>query len=291
MELNGWIAFVAIGAILGFRWRRNKRPDTAALLFVSCFTMWWQEFYADWGAYLYYNPSLIQLPWGPTALTTPIKPLYVLAGYGWFYAGAFGLIHAVFMRFRSRYPHVPVSAAILLTAVIPFFAWNLITADGISFLTNWYQYLHPLGPSIQTSKGGLPLMYPAFPFVMFAPAVVWSLYRRDDFGRTWFEGLLGVPAMVRSWRQRLHQVLAWCLAMNVLYALTLTVPLVTVRILFLPDNQWVPTGRAPVEFGVVLAAIWVVALAGLAIYLGRWRRGAPALSGTAMGPAAAEVGS
>ena len=82
VEIGGWVVFVAVAAYLAIRWRKYGAPATAALLFIGCFTMWWQEFYADWGAYLYYNPDLILLPWGPAPFTTPNKPLYVLAGYG-----------------------------------------------------------------------------------------------------------------------------------------------------------------------------------------------------------------
>ncbi len=89
VEVGGWIAFIAVAAVLLYRWAKNGEPDTAALLFIGCFAMWWHEFYADWGAYLYYNPDLALLPWGQTPFATPNKPVhvldkpvYVLAGYG-----------------------------------------------------------------------------------------------------------------------------------------------------------------------------------------------------------------
>ena len=240
VEIGGWVVFVAVAAFLAYRWRKNGKPDTAALLFIGCFAMWWQEFYADWGAYLYYNPDLTLLPWGQTPFTTPNKPVYVLAGYGWFYAGAFALILTLFRRFRQRYPAVPYLAALAITALIPFFLWNLVTADGVSFITNWYQYLHPVGPAIETHKGALPLFYPAFPFVFFAPAVVASLDLRSKDGRTWFERALAVKPTIATAGQRVHQLVAWIIGMNVMYAACLTIPLLLIRILFLPDNPWVP---------------------------------------------------
>lgn len=270
VEIGGWVAFVAIGAFLAYKWWRKGEPGNAALLFIGCFTMWWQEFYADWGAYLYYNPDLMQLPWGDSPLTTPNKPLYVLAGYGWFYAGGFTLILTLFVAVRKRVPAVPRLVALGVTTLVPFYLWNLVTADAVSFATNWYQYLHPIGPAIHTSKGGLPLLYPAFPFVFFAPAVVFSLYERDQLGRTWFESLFGVRPGVSGWAQRLHQVVAWCLGMNILYAICLTIPLLVVRILFLPDNSWVPTGAVSVALGWTLLAVWVAALAIGLVLVRRW---------------------
>jgi hypothetical protein len=240
VEIGGWIAFAAVAALLVYRWWKTGKPDTAALLFIGCLSMWWHEFYADWGAYLYYNPDLALLPWGPTALTTPNKPVYVLAGYGWFYAGAFAFILGLFGRFRGRFPGVPYLVALALTALVPFFLWNLVTADGVSFLTNWYQYLHPVGPAIETSTGGLPLLYPAFPFVLFAPLVVFRLDRRSDDDRTWFERVLGVQPVITGWGQRLHKIVAWIVGMNIMYAACLTIPLVLTRFLVLPDNSWVP---------------------------------------------------
>ena len=89
VEMGGWIVFWIVALFLAYRWWRDGKPPIAALLFIGCWSMFWQEFYADWGAYLYYSPDLRLLPWGPTPFTTPNKPWYVVAGYGWFWAGFF----------------------------------------------------------------------------------------------------------------------------------------------------------------------------------------------------------
>ncbi|SHN15860.1 hypothetical protein [Cryptosporangium aurantiacum] len=241
MEIGGWVVFAVVAGVLAHRWWKRGEPSTAALLFIACFTMFWQEFYADWGAYLYYNPQLHLLPWGPGSFNTPNKPVYVLAGYGWFYAGAFPAILAVFAWARRRWPGAPYLLVLACTALVPFYLWNLLTADLASYLTNWYQYLHPIGPAIHTSKGGLPLLYPAFPFVLFAPLVVFSLDRRGADGRTWFERVCRVPAQGTAVAVRqVHRVVAWIVGLNVMYAVCLTIPLVLIRILFLPDNVYVP---------------------------------------------------
>jgi hypothetical protein len=70
--------------------------------------------------------------------------------------------------------------------------------------------------------------------------VVASLDRRDAEGRTWFERVLAVRPVISSWAQRAHQILAWIIGMNVLYAAFLTLPLVIARIMFFPDNAWIP---------------------------------------------------
>jgi hypothetical protein len=240
VEVLGTLVCLAVAVALVRRWWRDGRPNTAALLFVGALTMFWQEFYADWGAYLYYNPDLALIPWGDTPFTTPNKPWYVIAGYGWFYAAALPGMLALLGWLRRKQPRMPYAASLVVAALIPFYLWNLITADALSFLTNWYQYLHPIGPSIHTAKGALPLLYPAFPFVLFAPLVVWSLDRRDDDGRTWFERLCGAQAEPKTGAAQLGQVGAWVVGMNLMYAATLTVPLVLVRVLFLPASSIVP---------------------------------------------------
>ena len=179
MEIGGWIVFGLVAVFLLYRWRKNGQPDTAALLFIGCFTMWWQEFYADWGAYLYYNPDLALLPWGQTPYTTPNKPVYVLAGYGWFYAGGFAAVLTLFRWFRRRHSSVNYIAALVITVFIPFILWNFVTADGVSYVTNWFQYLESIGPTIHTDKGGLQLIYQGVPLAIFAVATVASLDRRD----------------------------------------------------------------------------------------------------------------
>ncbi|GAB5017198.1 hypothetical protein MAHJHV65_37700 [Mycobacterium avium subsp. hominissuis] len=205
MEIGGWIVFISVAVFLIYRWRETGQPDTATLLFIGCLTMWWQEFYADWGAYLYYNPDLVLLPWGPSAYTTPNKPVYVLAGYGWFYAGGFAAVLTLFRWFRRRYSSVNYVVALAITVFIPFMLWNFLTADGLSYVTNWFQYLESVGPTIHTKKGGLQLIYQGVPLAFFAVAVVASLDRRDSVGRTLFERVLGVRPVIAGWGQRLHR--------------------------------------------------------------------------------------
>jgi hypothetical protein len=117
---------------------------------------------------------------------------------------------------------------------VPFILWNFVTADGVSYVTNWFQYLESIGPTIHTDKGGLQLIYQGVPLSIFAVAVVASLDRRDADGRTWFERVLGVRPVITTIGQRAYQIVAWIVGMNVLYAVFLTLPLVIARILFSP---------------------------------------------------------
>lgn len=49
-------------------------------------------------------------------------------------------------------------AALVITVFVPFILWNFVMADGVSYVTNWFQYLESIGPTIHTDKGGLQLI-------------------------------------------------------------------------------------------------------------------------------------
>lgn len=91
---------------------------------------------------------------------------------------------------------------------------------------------------MHTSHGGLPLLYPAFPFVFFATLVVWSLDRSDDRGRPWFERLARIPATAKG--AQIARLGTWIIGMNLMYAATLTLPLVIIRSAFLHHDPFVP---------------------------------------------------
>src|SRR5690606_15264860 len=44
----------------------KKRLSLGLLILIGAMSASWQEFYADWGGYLYWNPEFPQLPWGDT---------------------------------------------------------------------------------------------------------------------------------------------------------------------------------------------------------------------------------
>lgn len=58
----------AVGLVLiGFFIRASVRAGEltfALMVTVGSATMWWQEWYADWGAYLLYSPKFHLMPWG-----------------------------------------------------------------------------------------------------------------------------------------------------------------------------------------------------------------------------------
>lgn len=111
-------------------------------------TMFWQEFYGDWAAYLIYNPKLTRLPWGPSKFTTPYKPLYLVFAYGWFYVLIFMVLMIVLRWVRKQRPSWGRWPTLFGVTLVVYYIWNFVGADGTSFVTNYYRYVHPIGPAV-----------------------------------------------------------------------------------------------------------------------------------------------
>jgi len=245
--VNGWIAeqlgsafFLVVLTQIIRGWKRRGYPSVHALVCLSAVSMFWQEFYADWGAYLYHNDAFWQMPWGPSLWTTPNKPWYTVTAYGWFYSIVLPGTVTFFKWVRQKKPHWSYTFTMIITVLIPFYFWNMLSGDLAAYYNHSFCYLHVIGLRLHTKMGDLPLSYPAFPYCTFGPAVVWSLDNRDAKGRTWFERFFGSASQPMETRGQIKQVLAWCLGMNIMYLICLTIPLVTFRSLFLPTSLVIP---------------------------------------------------
>ena len=64
----------------------KRRLSLGLLILIAAMSASWQEFFGDWGTYLYWNPEFPQLPWGEMAFTTPDKPLFIPYSWGWYFA-------------------------------------------------------------------------------------------------------------------------------------------------------------------------------------------------------------
>ena len=220
---------------------RTRKLSVPALIFIGTTAMFWQEFYADWGAFLYYNSSFTQLPWwGKSWHTTPNKPLFVIFGYGWFYSGSFPALMALVRRFRDRHPNWSLGLACTVLVGPLFFAWNLITADGAAYFGHWWNYVRTVGPAVHTSQGSLAFLYPALPFAGYAIVTVYVLSKVDASGQRWFERVARVPNEGVGWRYEMHRAAAWMVGMNALYAFAFVIPLMLFRTIVLGHSALVP---------------------------------------------------
>jgi hypothetical protein len=113
--------------------------------------MFWQEWYADWGAYLHWNKELTLMPWGSTLWTTPNKPWYVIFTYGLFYSGILSGGFEVFKWTRKQKPDWGYWSTMFWAVMLPFYLWNRATADMFAFYTHHFYYLDVIGPGLDSS--------------------------------------------------------------------------------------------------------------------------------------------
>jgi hypothetical protein len=131
---------------------------------LSSTTMFWQEFYADWGAYLHWNSDLRLLPSGKTLWTTANKPFYVIFTYGLFYLLILPGNYSLFKWTQKRKPEWGYWNTMFFTVLVPFFFYNMLSADVLGFWTYHFHFLYVISSGLDTSRGLMPLLYPGLPF-------------------------------------------------------------------------------------------------------------------------------
>lgn len=124
---------------------RDRQPSVVALLFFASTTMFWQEWFADWGPALVYNRQLLLFEsWTSTTYQTYWKPVGVFFGYGLFFAvGTWTLLRLVPMVLRAL-PTVHRGVVISVTAAALFWVFDML-AEGLMTALGWYSYTDPLG--------------------------------------------------------------------------------------------------------------------------------------------------
>ncbi|MCZ7526762.1 MAG: hypothetical protein M5U14_10515 [Acidimicrobiia bacterium] len=232
-EIVGPITFFVLAVYFVVQAVRTRRFSTYGLVFFGCFAMWPQEFFADWGVYLLWNPAFELLPWDASRWTTPNKPWSLLACYGWYYVAVYPTILGLMDRIRVRKPSWPRWVP-LVAIVLPLFYLFDLALEGTAAYIGWWSYTEPWGPTLgKTAANGFPmrfpLVHPLLIFVAYGLITVWVMDQRDDLGRHRFEVLLGAHRLREGWRRQMARLASWAFMMNVLYFLFLIVPLVAIR--------------------------------------------------------------
>lgn len=221
IEFGTLAVALVLGGLLLVRARRAGRLGTAALLYVAGLSIFWQEFFADWGAYLAWSPNFAALPWDSTLWTTPHKPWFVIAAYPVFMCAAFSAMLAL-TRWSLRDGERPTLARCALTAGLPLIVINTALEYAAVSVGHLWTYVEVIGPALDAGAGQQPLLYPNLPFGAFGTVAVFLILRADR---------------VEGGGRR---VLSWVVAGNVCYWLLLCVPLIALRELFGPASAIVP---------------------------------------------------
>lgn len=210
---------------------RARTLSLGALLFFSTTTMFWQEWYADWGGYLLFNPKFALMPWFSDLWVGTNKPWAVIPCYGPFFTAVNLLMLRLLKDFRKNCPDRSGFVSLLLVGIPTFYFWDLIN-EGTGTLLGWQSYTSYYGPAIVTPKGNFPLLYPALLFVFYGVITLWQLDLRGPDGRVRFESWFGVDRLAAGWQRELARIGVWILIMNGLFLLFLTGPLVAIRLWF-----------------------------------------------------------
>ena len=173
-ELVSVVAFVALMVWVVLDTRRRGELGVVGLLAVAGFSIFWQEFYADWGSYLLWTPDFHMLPWGATPWTTPEKPAMNLTSYPVFMTAAFVSMLALQKWARRRWPGVHPMVLSLITAGPVLIGFNLVM-EYVSVKTlGLWTYVDTIGPVLHTDAGTMPLLYPNIPFGLFGAVTAFS---------------------------------------------------------------------------------------------------------------------
>lgn len=229
LEIFGWALWVAVWAGGIRSVIRNRRLTPWVLCLIASQTMWWQEWYADWGGYLQYSDSFKLIPWGSTVFTSPNKPWILVAVYGWYFQLMPYMLHKV-QWVLKRYPQLPRTTTIVVLGGFMFYLENLVFEGIGATQLGWWSYVQHWGPSFNWANGTWPLFGPAIIFTVFGIVVIWMMDQTEPDGTFKLDVLSGVTRVREGWRRETARAVAWTFTFNALYILTLLVPLIAIRV-------------------------------------------------------------
>ena len=232
--------FVVTAAVLVWRHRNRTELSNTALIFIGSWTIFWQEFYGNWGGYLLYSPDLHLLPWGSTWWTGPNKPAFLFFSYPVFFTLFYSMLIALNRRLHRLLPGVSMAVVSLPINGALFWLWNYVI-DKSSVENGIWNYVVTWGPSQLTANGGHePLVWPMIPFSIYGAATAYFLSRLDEDGHPTYLRI-GRPERFRPGIHReavraLTAIVWW----NAMFWFAFNAPINLVRAFFLPASHLVP---------------------------------------------------
>jgi hypothetical protein len=211
----------------------------ALLVTLSGATMWWQEWYADWGVYLLYSPKFHLMPWGATQWASPNKPWFMPFAYAWYYGLIYiGMTGAIF-ALRRKKRGLGKLASVVIIAVPFFYLWDLCV-ETVSVGLGFWTYFDTFGPSIKFASTAISLVHPLLIFTIYGVIAAYVLANRDEDGHAKFESVFRAQAVRLGWRRESVRLIAYIVTMNVMFLVFMSIPMIVVRELFGHPNPFVP---------------------------------------------------
>jgi uncharacterized protein DUF5135 len=239
-ELLFAVACAALLVFVVFDTRRRGELGLVGLLAIAGLSIFWLEFYADWGAYLLWSSDYHMLPWGSTTWTTPDKPVMNIWSYPVFMTAAFLSMLALQKWARARWPGVHPLVLSLVTAGPVLIGFNLVMEYVSVETLGLWTYVDTLGPVLHSDAGTMPLLYPNIPFGLFGAVTAFLIGWTNDKGRPRFEALIAKPSLPQGLKRDALRSAAWILTFNVTYWLFLITPMLIVRELWGDPSPLVP---------------------------------------------------
>lgn len=230
--------FVMLVGFSLWSWYKKRLSIGLLILFGAVFTSW-QEFFGDWGAYLYWNPEFPQLPWGETPFTTPSKPMFIPFSWGWYLTFIYTILVGLLVWVQAKLPRVPKLLVVLVIAGPFFYGYN-IYGESLAADMAWWGFAETIGPFAQGTYAKYPLVWPVLSLVAWSVVVLWLLTLKDEQGFWWHERFIGVDRVAVGWRQGLARIGGFVLMFNVSCLLIVTIPCIAVRLLFGVESLIVP---------------------------------------------------
>jgi len=216
----------------------NRALTFEALLFIFSTTMFWQEAYIDWGAYLLFNPKFALMPWGSTLWTAPNKLWSMIPAYGLYFTPIYLLLLRLTSKLQARRLGLG-RIGLFIVVMVLFYIWDFLL-EGSATLFGWASYIDYFGPALILEKGNYPLMYPVVVVAFQTAIAIWVLSLRGQDDRVRFESWFGVESIQPGWRRELARIGIWVVVMNGLFLIFITGPVVAVRLLFGHASLLVP---------------------------------------------------
>jgi len=231
-----WSVLVVITAGLAIR---TGRLSLVALFLIGATTSFWQEFFGDWGAYVAWNPHFDRLPfWGDLPFTTPVKPLFIPFSWGWWFAVSLPALVMIIRWLHARLPSVSTTVLAFVIA-LPLFTAYQIFVEGSSVANGWWTYDVVIGPTFETAKGRLPLIFDV-QLAFWAALVIALTAEPDANGYWWHDRLFGVGNVSPGWKREGARALAFTAMFQVtMFAINIA-PAIIGRLLFGGPSVLVP---------------------------------------------------
>ncbi|MAT50172.1 MAG: hypothetical protein CMK32_03185 [Porticoccaceae bacterium] len=217
----------------------KKKLSLGLLLLISAMSASWQEFYGDWGSYLYWNPGFPQLPWGESPFTTPVKPMFIPFSWGWYFALIYTFLAVLLMWVQRKLPMVPKWLVVLAIAGPLFYAYN-ISGEKTAADMAWWGYAHSFGPYAEGTYANYPLIWPNVALTTWSVVLLWMLTLKDNAGYWWHERVLGVNRVGAGVKHGLARLGAFMLMFNISCLLIVTLPCMIVRLIWGVESAIVP---------------------------------------------------